>query len=412
MQPLELAYYAILSALVATYTIFLSILFRSPARKKCNLERTEDLAPTVSIIVPTYNESEVIERRLKNITDLDFPHHKMQVIVADSASTDSTCDLVRRFASEHGPALAVTLVQRPTRLGKADAINEALHHATSEYLVLTDADVTTPPNALSQLISNFRDKTIGAASGVEIPETEHTLASKIETGYKAVYTAVRMAESGIDTPFMCESEFSAYRRTAVKPLRSGCMCDDIELTVGLRSTGFRAVYDSQTVFFEREAGTFRAKLSHKLRRGMANQHALIRTRSTLFDRGFGRYGRIVFPFEFFVHIISPVLITIALALLLSILATSPLEGIYGIIVPMIVIVPSVGMLYSLTKRYDTGRMMRLTGGLDLIAGAAAFIFFQVALLGSLLQLGLRGPRLKWEKISETRNGPSTGTKNS
>jgi cellulose synthase/poly-beta-1,6-N-acetylglucosamine synthase-like glycosyltransferase len=362
--------------------------------------------------VPTFNESEVIERRLSNIAELDFPHEKMQVIVVDSASTDSTCDIVRRFAKEHSKSLSVTLVQRPVRLGKADAINEALRQATSEYFVLTDADVTSPPNALSQLISNFREPTVGGASGVEIPETEDTLASSIETGYKAAYTAVRMAESSVDTPFMCESEFSAYRRTIVKPLRSGCMCDDIELTVGLRSTGFKGVYDSQAVFFEREAGTFRSKLTHKLRRGMANQHALIRTRSALFNRRFGSYGRIVFPFEFFVHIISPILITTDLALILLILAMSPIQGTYGIIIPLVLVAPALGMCYSLTRKYDTGRLMRLRRGSDLIAGAAAFIFFQVALLGSLLQLGVRGPRLKWEKISETRSAPSTGTKNS
>jgi len=50
-------------------------------------------------------------------------------------------------------------------------------------------------------------------------------------------------------------------------------------------------------------------------------------------------------------------------------------------------------------------MIGLRGRLDWIAGAAAFLFFQVALVGSLIQLGFRGPKLKWEKISETRTEP-------
>ncbi len=347
----------------------------------------------------------MIERRLNNISELDFPHGKMRVIVVDSASTDATCDIARRFADAHRNDLSVTVIEQSARLGKADAINEALRSVTSDYFVLTDADVTNPSGALSQLISNFQEDGVGAASGVEIPVAEHTFASRIENGYKAMYTAVRMAEDGLDTPFMCESEFSAYRRDALKPLRPGCMCDDIELTVGLRSTGLRGAYDQSVRFYEREAGTIGSKLRHKLRRGMANQHALIRTRSSLFNGKLGNYGRIVFPFEFFVHIVSPILVALGFGTLLGILITLPT-------VAIIAVLPAMVILYSLTRKYDTGRMMEIGGGLDLLAGVAAFAFFQVALLASLVKLGIKGPSLKWGKISDTRNGLALGTKNS
>ena len=412
MQPLEIIYYSIISVLVATYTIFLSILLTSPIRQRVIVGRSQNSSQTVSIIVPTYNESELIERRLNNIHELDFPHDRMEVIVVDSASTDSTRDIAKRFADEHQKDLSVTVIEQSTRLGKADAINEALRSAKSDYFVLTDADVTNPSGALSQLISNFQEGGVGAASGVEIPVAEHTFASRIENGYKAMYTAVRMAEDGLDTPFMCESEFSAYRRDALKPLRPGCMCDDIELTVGLRSTGLRGVYDQSVRFYEKEAGTIGSKLRHKLRRGMANQHALVRTRSSLFNRKLGNYGRVVFPFEFFVHIVSPILIVLGIGMLLGILITSPLQAVYGIGIAIVAVLPAMVILYSLTRKYDTGSMMQIGGGFDLIAGAASFAFFQVALLASLVQLGVKGPSLKWAKISDTRNSSALGTKNS
>ncbi len=356
--------------------------------------------------MPTYNESEVIGRRLENIAELEFPHDKLQVLVVDSASTDSTRDIVHNFEEKHGQDLQVVLMERPVRLGKAEAINAALPSVQSEYVVLTDADVTNPRQALSQLLLNFRDKTVGAASGVEIPVGARTLASSLESGYKAIYTAVRMAEAATDTPFMCESEFSAYRKEALRPLRPGCMCDDIELTVALRSTGLRGIYDGKALFLEQEAGTLTSKLRHKFRRGMANQHALLRTSSVLFDKKFGKYGSIVFPFEFLTHIISPIGVSFGLAMLLIILILSPLTGITAIILSLLAITPSISILYLLTKRYETGRMIGLKGRLDWIAGAAAFLFFQVALLASLAQLGIQGPKLKWEKISETRAGPT------
>ncbi len=383
--------------MVLAYTLFLALLSRNATYFEPARSTPEDgPTPTVSIIVPTYNEAEVIGRRLENIAELEFPRDKLQVLVVDSASTDATRDIVRRFAEKHSKEIQVALVEQPARLGKAAAINEAIRQSKADFLVLTDADVTNPRQALSNLLVSFRDSTIGGASGVEIPIGEHTLASRIESG---------MAESGTDTPFMCESEFSAYRRDALHPLRPGCMCDDIELTVALRSTGLRGTYVSRALFLEQEAGTLKSKLRHKLRRGMANQHAILRSLPVLFDKRFGQYGSIVFPLEFLTHIISPVLVTAGLTLLLTILLWAPISGILAIILSLLAAVPPITILYVLTRRYETSRMIGLRGRLDWIAGATAFLFFQVALVGSLIQLGFRGPKLKWEKISETRTEP-------
>ncbi len=98
--------------------------------------------------------------------------------------------------------------------------------------------------------------------------------------------------------------------------------------------------------------------------------------------------------------------------LFAILITSPIQGVFGIAIALVAAVPAMAILYSLTKKYDTGRLMKLSGGLDLIAGAAAFLVFQVALLWSLVKLAFKGPSLKWEKISDTRNSTTQGTKNS
>ena len=409
MFLLETLYYAILSFLAISYTLFLSLLLLNAKKTPSpQPDPKKIISSTVSILIPTYNEAEVIKRKLDNISEFDFPRDKLEVLVVDSASTDGTPDIVRQFREDHDREVKIELLERPVRLGKADAINEALRHVATEYFVLTDADSTNPTNALTQLLLNFQDKTVGAASGIEIPIEQHTFASGLESGYKAIYTAVRMAEAATDTPFMCESEFSAYRRDAIQPLRPGCMCDDIELTVGLRSTGLKANYDSRTLFFEREAGTLGSKLRHKLRRGMANQHALIRTSSVLLNKSFGKYGSIVFPFEFLTHIISPVVVTLGLGLLLSLLWLSPLDGILAVVHSLFAALPPIAILYLLTKRYGTDRIIGVRGRWDWAAGAVAFLFFQVALFASLVELGIRGPRLKWERVSETRGGTTVG----
>jgi cellulose synthase/poly-beta-1,6-N-acetylglucosamine synthase-like glycosyltransferase len=386
---------------VLVYTVFLTMLLRGRPQRPLSSRSLGD--GTVSLVIPTHNEAEVIERKLDNTLQLDFPRSRLKVIVVDSGSTDGTKEIVRKFAGAYGERMKIELLEQPTRRGKGQAINEALRLVDSDILALTDADVTLQPQALSRLVSDIEKDGVGAASGVEIPVETNGLIGRVERDYRTVYTAIRIAEAEIDTPFMCESEFSAYRRNLVQPLQEGCMCDDVELTVGIRSKGVRAVYDAEAPFLETEADSFNGKLRHKLRRGMANQHALLRNRTVLFNRVFGKYGTIIFPFEFFVHIVSPILVTAALLVLLLLLLSSPTSALIALLVATLSALPSLAIVRGLVRRHVENRDHTLPLGKDWMLGAIAFLGFQTTLAYSLLRLLVKGPQLNWSKISGTRN---------
>src|SRR5260370_9381750 len=238
-------------------------------------------------------------------------------------------------------------------MGKSEAINEALRHVDAEILVLTDADVTFPPISLYKIVAGFQDPRIGAVSGVEVPVGGEDMMGGVEGDYRRIYIAIRMAEASVDTPFMCESEFSAYRRGLVQPLRSGTMCDDIELTVGVRSKGYRAEYDLRASFFEAEAGTLKSKFRHKFRRGMANQHALLRNRNVLFNKAYGRSGTLVYPFGFFTHIVSPVLLLMATSFLAALAVTNPAASPVPVLVAGLSALPSLVIVHRLIRKYSS-----------------------------------------------------------
>ncbi len=370
--------------------------------KEYRAEPKGKVIPTVALVIPTYNEAAVILRKLENVRQLDYPLDRLQIVIVDSASTDDTTRLVKKFIAEDAGDLVCTLVEQPVRMGKSEAINEALGHASSEILVLTDADVTFPPGSLYELVAGFQDPRVGAVSGVEVPVGGNDVLSGVEGDYRRIYTSIRMAESSVDTPFMCESEFSAYRRQLLQPLRPGTMCDDIELTVGVRSRGYRAEYDLDASFFEAEAGTFKSKFRHKFRRGMANQHALLRNRNVLFNKAYGRYGTLVYPFEFFTHIVSPVLLVIAICFLALLSVTNPTALPIPVLAALLSALPSLAIVERLMHKYSSKDLEKAHGTGSWLLAAAAFFLFQFALLASLIRLIVRGPVVKWGQISETR----------
>lgn len=408
MLLVESALYSTLVALALGYTLSFLVLFLN-ARSYEPSVGTNSL-PTVSLVIPTYNEAAVIGRKLDNVLQLDYPRDRLEVVVIDSASTDDTRRIVRNFAAQHQGEVRLRLVEQSARMGKTAALNEALRQVQSEVFALTDADVTFPPDSLKKLVANLEDPQIGAVSAVEVPVGEGKAAHSIEADYRRIYTAIRMAEASTDTPFMCESELSAYRRAILSSLRPGGMCDDIELTVEVRSKGYKGKYDLYSPFFESEAGTLMSKLRHKFRRGMANQHALLRNSKVLFNRAFGRYGSVVYPFEFFVHIVSPVLMTVSFCLFIATLIVSPYSAAVAVGIALVFAVPSLLMVRQLIGKYSSQDISRLEGTGSWILGALAFLAFQGVLLVSLVRLAVRGPQVKWGQIAETRTAMTVRAK--
>ena len=108
--------------------------------------------PRVSIIVPARNEAEHIEAALVSLLQLDYPDY--EVIAVDDRSNDATGVILDRLASHwraHGEAsdhrLKVLHVSDLPQgwLGKVHAMWKAAQQATGEWLLFTDADVSSVP---------------------------------------------------------------------------------------------------------------------------------------------------------------------------------------------------------------------------------------------------------------------------
>ena len=111
-----------------------------------------DITPTVSLIIPAYNEELVIAQKIENSLALDYPRDKLEIIVASDGSTDATNEIAQGFTDR-----GVRLVALDQNRGKSVAENQAIARATGEILLFTDANVTLRLNAAREIVSNFGD---------------------------------------------------------------------------------------------------------------------------------------------------------------------------------------------------------------------------------------------------------------
>ena len=117
----------------------------------------ENMLPMVSLIIAAYNEEEVIEAKVRNALELEYPRERLEIIVASDGSRDATVELAR----EAGADLVLDL----PRGGKIPAQNAAAGSASGQLLAFSDANSTWKPNALTELLEPFRDPRVGYVCG-------------------------------------------------------------------------------------------------------------------------------------------------------------------------------------------------------------------------------------------------------
>lgn len=375
------------------------------SRKHRPVNRTE-VFPSVSIIIATFNEEQVIARKLANTVALDYPRDKFEIIVVDSGSTDNTRLVVEAFAQKVAGNTRIRLLAQEERLGKSVALNYALKFCESDIFVLSDADVMVNKDAILRMASNFNDERIGAVSGIEVMQNpDESSATKLEQGYRSFYNTLRLGETNLDSVVMCESELAGYRRDLIEKIPEKSICDDMELTLQIRKKGFRAIYDPDVYFYEYTPAKYFARVKHKIRRGQGNQQTLLRFTNMLFNRKYGAFSSVILPFEFFMNIVSPILTAICVTSYLVILLFG--FNLFSVLFPLAVIILTGLIVFVALKITSPATDITLeqsgsTSRLQMIFSIIDLISMEFLLLISLLLLVFQGPMYKWSRIEGTR----------
>ena len=122
--------------------------------------------PKVSILIPAHNEEVVIEDTIKSMIQLNYPKDKLEVIVINDNSSDSTGSIIDRYAEQYPFIKAVHTKPPNAGKGKSGALNQGLKHSSGEIIAVYDADNTPEPDAIRYLALGLnQDKKAGAIVG-------------------------------------------------------------------------------------------------------------------------------------------------------------------------------------------------------------------------------------------------------
>lgn len=230
----QLLFWGSLAALVWTHLAY-PLVVALLARIRPWPVASADVLPTVSLIIPAYNEADVIETKLENALALDYPRELLEIVVTSDASTDATHDIVERYA---GRGVRLIVCQRG---GKVAAQDRAVRETTGEVVAFGDANVRWEADALRRLVRPFADPKVGMVCGY-VRLVNPSGGTNQEGLYWRYEMWLRERESRLHSITGSNGAIYAVRRDAYREVdpRFG---HDMSFPYLMVQNGFRAVYE-------------------------------------------------------------------------------------------------------------------------------------------------------------------------
>lgn len=247
-----------ISALVVTLASFLLLLilrhfvlvwFSYLQQRELAQDETEFTYPFVSIIVPAYNEAEVIQASLASLLELRYPYY--EIIAVDDGSTDGTYEKMREFEGNHyGVKVQVF---RKENSGKADTLNYGIRRTKAPIVVCMDSDSRLNADALRYAVKRFRDPNVGAVAGNVKVINRHNIWTKLQAlEYIEGLNIVRKAQGFFRTVNVIPGPIGIFRRTAVEAVGgydSDTFAEDFDMTVKILADGWKIHYEPKAIAF-------------------------------------------------------------------------------------------------------------------------------------------------------------------
>jgi cellulose synthase/poly-beta-1,6-N-acetylglucosamine synthase-like glycosyltransferase len=224
--------------------------------------------PSVSLVFSAYNEEAVVEEKMRNCAQIDYPTACLEIVVGCDGCTDRTAALARGAGLPHA-----RIFDFPARRGKPVVLNDLVAQATGDILVFSDANTMLAPDAVNRLVRHFADRDMGCVSG-ELTFTPAADGARTEGFYWRYEVFLKFLESRLNMLVGANGGLFAIRRNLFSPIPSHGIIDDFLIAMAIRAHGYRVVYDPEANAVEQAAATVGQEFRRRVRIGAGNFHAL------------------------------------------------------------------------------------------------------------------------------------------
>ena len=252
MTTLKVLFWICLIICVYTYVgygilLYLLVLLKrliKGAPQQAELPNDQAL-PDVAFMVCAYNEQDVVEMKMQNIHDFDYPKEKLHVIWVTDGSTDDTNERLKAYPD-------VEVVFSPERRGKTAALNHGISQVKSEITVMTDANTLVNREAIREIVRCMQDPQVACVAGEKRVMSRHEgeIAAEGEGLYWKYESALKRLDSELYSAMGAAGELNAIRTKLYEPMPKAALLDDFVMSMKLVEQGYKIAYTSKAYAME------------------------------------------------------------------------------------------------------------------------------------------------------------------
>ena len=200
-------------------------------------EKNLGFQPSVSVIVPAFNEEKVVASCIESLLALDYPKDKLEVIVVNDGSIDNTLNECKKFKDR------ITLIDLKKNSGtKAVPLNKGIEKAGGEIIACLDADSIVDKDTLKKMLPYFNADDVAAVTPALKVFNPETILQKLQWYEYLFAILLRKLMSLIDCIYVTPGPFSLYRRQIVQDLggfSEDNITEDMEMALRLQAHQYR-----------------------------------------------------------------------------------------------------------------------------------------------------------------------------
>ncbi|HSU28313.1 MAG TPA: glycosyltransferase family 2 protein [Chitinophagaceae bacterium] len=205
-----------------------------PAKKPVS---SEEKVP-VTLVITAYNEEPVLEQKIKNCLELDYPAESLEIVIVTDGSSDHSPDIVARYPR-------VRLMHQVQRKGKYAAIKRAMAAIHSPIVVFSDANTILNKESISRILAHYNDPRVGGVAGEKKISRAPQLSAvgEAEGLYWKYESSMKKLDAGLHSVVGAAGELYSIRSNLFTQLNDNLILDDFVISMHVCLKGYQIAYE-------------------------------------------------------------------------------------------------------------------------------------------------------------------------
>lgn len=329
MTTIEIVFWV--SAFIVFYTyigygivLYILVKIKERIRKPSQLILPDQL-PEVTLLIAAYNEQDIVDEKMANTLELDYPTNLLHIVWVTDGSNDRTNELLARYTQ-------VRVLFEPARRGKSAAVNRAMGYINTPIIIFTDANTMVSQEAIKEIVTQFTDPKVGCVAGEKrVRQLSQQDAAAAEGAYWRYESLLKSLDYRLYSAVGAAGELFAIRRALYVALPHDTLLDDFVMSMKIAQQGYKIAYCKNAYAIEDPSADMEQEAKRKVRIAAGGLQSIVRLSALL---NIFRYGTL--SFQYISHrvlrwSITPILWFALLPLNIALVVVQGLCSLYGIL---------------------------------------------------------------------------------